>query len=96
MPYCPSRMFCVSIFSVLESSQPWVLAWPSQKSSVLFLLCHMAIPNSTLGEFASKRIPPCYRGGLPMYHSSFQYTLPLLAWDACPSAHMIFPVSPCR
>ena len=45
MPYCPSPMFWMAIFSVLESSQPWVSAWPSQKPSVLFLLCHMAITS---------------------------------------------------
>ena len=48
MPYCPSPMFWVAIFSVLESSQPWVSAWPSQKPSVLFLLCHMAITSIQL------------------------------------------------
>ncbi len=26
MPYCPSPMFWMTIFSVLESSQPWVSA----------------------------------------------------------------------
>ena len=26
MPYCPSPMFWMAIFSVLESSQPWVSA----------------------------------------------------------------------
>ena len=65
-------------------------------SAFIFPTQNMPFPNSTLGEFASKRIPPRYRGGLPMYHSSFQYILPLLAWDACPSAHMMFPISPCR